>query len=99
MVVLIQTVSPSKGMRRDERFERLKEALEDLTPEYREVILLARIERLPGKEIAKRLDRSPAAAAQLLSRALKKLRENFGDTESLNLPQRSIELEGGTGEK
>lgn len=37
-------VSPSKALRHEERFERLKGALENLSPEHREVILLSRIE-------------------------------------------------------
>ncbi len=88
-------VSPSKTMRREERFERLEEALCGLSPEHRQVILLARIERLSARQIADRMNRSPAAVAQLLSRALKRLREMFGDTASLGLPRRSFELQGG----
>jgi RNA polymerase sigma-70 factor (ECF subfamily) len=83
-------VSASKALRREERFHRLKKAIETLSPEHREVILLARIEGLPVSEIAMRLNRSPNAVAQLLWRALRKLRQTFGDTESLHLPQRSL---------
>ena len=72
-------------------------ALDKLSPEHREVIRLARIERLPGAEIARRMNRSPSAVAQLLSRALKKLRERFGDTESLSLPDRTLD-EGAEGD-
>jgi RNA polymerase sigma-70 factor (ECF subfamily) len=82
--------SPSRALRREERLERLDEALKGLSPEHRQVILLARVEGLPVKEIAKRLDRSPNAVAQLLCRALKKLRASFGDTESLHLPERGL---------
>jgi RNA polymerase sigma-70 factor, ECF subfamily len=88
--------SPSKALRRDERFERLREAIDALSPQHREVVLLARIEGLPVKEIAKRLNLTPNAVSQLLWRALQKLRDGFGDTESLNLPPRS--LGGGRGE-
>jgi len=92
--LFIEQASPSKVMRREERFERLKTALDRLSPEHREVILLARIEKLPGREIARRMGRSPQAVAQLLSRALRKLRETFGDTGSLTLPDRSLGEEG-----
>ena len=78
--------SPSRHLRREERFERLEDALTRLSPEHREVIVLARIERVRIKEIAKRMQRSPDAVKQLLVRALRKLRETFGDTESLHLP-------------
>ena len=82
--------SPSKGVFREERFDRLEEALGALTPDHREVILLARIERLRIREIAERMNRSPDAVKQLLVRALRRLRESFGDTESLHLPPRRL---------
>ena len=88
--VLRDDTSPSKGVRRDERFSRLQESLESLSPERREVILLARIEGLQIKEIARRWNRSPDAVAHLLFRALRKLKESFGDTESLHLPPRAL---------
>jgi len=78
-------------LRREERFAQLQRALDGLGPEDREVILLARIQGLPLKEIATRMGRSHAAVAQLLSRALRKLKRSFGDTESLHLPDRSLE--------
>ncbi len=83
-------VSPSKELRREERFERLEKALDRLSPAEREAVLLSRIERLKVDEIARRLGRSPDAVKQLLSRALKKLKESFGDTESLSLPDRAL---------
>ena len=86
--------SPSKNLRRNERFDRLKDSLESLSPEHREVILLMRIEGLPVEEVAKRMNRSPKATRQLLWRALKDLRESFGDTESLGLPERRLGEEG-----
>jgi RNA polymerase sigma-70 factor (ECF subfamily) len=86
--------TPSRRLRREERFTRLEEALAKLSPEHRQVILLARLEKLPLKEIALRMDRSPAAASQLLLRALHKLKEAFGETESLRLPPRALGGEG-----
>lgn len=84
--------SPSRGMRREERFERLREALKSLSPDHRRVIELARIEGLKIHEIARRMDRTPGAVKQLLSRALDRLRHRIGDTESLSLPDRRIDL-------
>ncbi len=75
-----------KIIQRQERFERLQNALGRLSPDHREVILLARVKRVRSDEIARRMQRSKAAVAQLLARALKKLRLEFGDTESLHLP-------------
>ena len=85
-----QGTSPSKILRREERFARLENALSQLSPEHRHVIVLSRIERLRVTEIAAKLDRSPDAVRQLLSRALKKLKESFGDTESFHLPHRHL---------
>jgi RNA polymerase sigma-70 factor, ECF subfamily len=51
----------------DERSARLLAALEALSPEHREVILL---EELPFTEIAGRMGRSPDACRMLLARAL-----------------------------
>lgn len=87
--------TPSRAMRREERFERLRDALKFLSPDHRQVIELARIEGLKIKEIAARMHRSPGAVKQLLSRALDSLRHRIGDTESLSLPERSIDDEGG----
>ncbi len=81
-----RSVSPSKGLRRGERFLRLQNALDSLSPDDREIVILARLEGLSLKEVAERMGRSYAASAQLLSRALQKLRVSFGDTESLHLP-------------
>ncbi len=83
--------SQSEALRRNERFDRLQSALDVLKAEYREVVLLARIEGLPLKIVAERMHRSREAVRQLLWRALRQLKENFGDTESFSLPQRNLE--------
>lgn len=88
-------VSASRGLRREERFERLENALQSLSPDHREVILLARIEGLQITEIAERLGRSKSAVKNLLLRALKELKRSFGDTESFHLPDRPVRREGG----
>ena len=84
--VRAEGVSPSKGLRRDERFERLQAALNQLGADQRQAILLARVERLAVKEIARRMNRSPDAVTQLILRAVRNLKASFGDTESLHLP-------------
>jgi RNA polymerase sigma factor (sigma-70 family) len=90
-----EATSPSRALRRDERFHRLQAAIDRLSGDHREVIRLARIEGLPIKAIAGRMERSPDAVKQLLSRALKELRRSFGDTESVHLPDRRLEMEEG----
>lgn len=83
-------VSPGTAQRRRERFERLRASIGKLSPEHREAVILARIERIPIKEIAKRMNRTPDAVSHLLMRAVEKLRDSFGDTESLHLPHASL---------
>jgi RNA polymerase sigma-70 factor (ECF subfamily) len=79
-------VSPSRSLRRGERLERLKQSLARLRPEEREVVSLSRIEGLKVKEIAERLGRPEPTVKSLIARSLRKLRQDFGDTESLRLP-------------
>jgi RNA polymerase sigma-70 factor (ECF subfamily) len=57
----------------DERRERLERALELLSPEHREVIVLRKLEELPFARIAARLGRSPDACRMLLARAMTSL--------------------------
>jgi len=54
----------------DEELLRLEQALEQLEPVHREVILLRRFEELSFEEIASRLNRSPDACRMLLARAM-----------------------------
>jgi RNA polymerase sigma-70 factor (ECF subfamily) len=86
--------SPSKAARRNERFERFETVLESLSPDYRTVVRLARLEGPSIEETARRMGRSPNAVSHLLLRALRKLRSAFGDTESLSLPDRALREEG-----
>ncbi len=85
-----ELVSPSRALRRDERFQRLEDSLDELSPEHREVIMRLRVEGLTFKQAAEEMGRSPEAVKRLLYRALKKLKTVFGDTESLHLPGRSL---------
>ena len=54
----------------DESLERLERALEALSPEHREVVVLRKLEELSFPEIGERMGRSPDACRQLLARAL-----------------------------
>lgn len=84
--------TPSKEVRRNERFDRLEEAINRLSPDQREALKLARLEGVKVREIAVRMNRSTKAVYALLSRALVELKESFGDTESLHLPDRILEV-------
>jgi RNA polymerase sigma-70 factor (ECF subfamily) len=86
--------SPSTAERRKDRFARLQAAFDGLSDDHRTVILLARIERLPLARVAEKMDRTPEAVSQLLWRALKKLKEAFGSTDSFTLPDRALEDRG-----
>ena len=89
-LVPTEDVSPSRLMRRHERFDRLASSLSKLKPEYQEVLRLARIEGLKVRDIARRMDRSEFAVKHLMARAIRQLQELFGDTESLHLPDRTL---------
>lgn len=91
----VEVLSPSKAIRREERFDRLQDSIAKLSAEHREVISLIRLKGLSFAEAASRMGRSPDAVRQLLYRALRQLRSTFGDTESLHLPQRRLGDPGG----
>lgn len=66
----LQTTTPSVLLSRKEQLDRLERAIDNLKPEYRQVVFLGRIERLSHAEIAAKLGKSKGAVAMLLSRAL-----------------------------
>ena len=86
--------APSRAMRREERRDRLQQALDDLPADYREAIQLVRLQGLQVKEAAARMNRTPKSVMHLLARALKELKSGFGDTESLTLPPDELQQEG-----
>jgi len=57
-------------MSRKEELDRLEKAIDELKPEYKEVIVLTKIEGLSHKEIGERLGKSADAVGKLLSRAM-----------------------------
>ena len=62
---------------RKDRLELLSQALERLSDDHREVVLMMKIEGLSAKEIAERMNRTENAIHLLLSRALKRLAEEL----------------------
>ena len=88
--------SPSKGIRRQERLDRLEASMKSLSPDHRTVLRLARMDGLSIKDTAKQMGRSESAVHNLLLRATKQLRKSFGDTESLNLGDGRFEDTGTT---
>ena len=69
--------SPSKFAIRNENEQRLSEAIEKLSPDYRQVIELRNFERLPFGEVGLKMGRSEDAAGKLWFRAIQKLREEL----------------------
>jgi RNA polymerase sigma-70 factor (ECF subfamily) len=74
--------SPSKTLARKERTEHFDRVLAGLSEDHRTVLRFVRLEGLSVKETAQRMQRTPNAVSLLLARALRKLRESFGETES-----------------
>jgi RNA polymerase sigma-70 factor (ECF subfamily) len=74
----IGTTTPSVIMRKKEALDRLEKALDTLKPEYKEVIVLKKIEGLTHAEIAERLNKSPNAVPMLLFRAMAALTIAYG---------------------
>ena len=87
-------MSPSRLAQRGERLDRLEDALKKLTPDQRDAVRFSRLEGLKVREIADRMGKTPDAVQQLIVRGLRSLRRNFGDTESLHLPDRHLDLKG-----
>ena len=73
----IQATTPSVIMSKKEDLDKLEKAIDQLKPDYREVIVLAKIEGLSYKEIADKLGKSIDSVAHLLSRAMLALTETF----------------------
>ena len=66
----VETTTPSVIMSRKEELDKLARAIDELKPEYREVIVLTKIDGLSYEEIAGKLDKSPDAVRMLATRAM-----------------------------
>jgi RNA polymerase sigma-70 factor (ECF subfamily) len=73
----IVATTPSIIMSRKEDLDKLEKAIDKLRPEYREVIMLAKIEELSYSQIGERLDKSTGAVKILVSRARMALANAF----------------------
>lgn len=67
-------VDPERSLQQDQEVERIKAAMQRLSPDYQEVIRLRVLMSLPTSTAAQWLDRSEGAVRVLLYRALKSLR-------------------------
>lgn len=75
----VTSTTPSMILSRYEELDKLEKAVDRIKPEYRQVIVWARIEGLSHKEIGERLGKQPHAITVLLSRALAALADTFED--------------------
>ena len=73
----VDTTTPSAIISKREEFDNLAKAIDTLKPEYREVIVLTKVEGLSYREIGDKLDRSADAARMLFSRAMAALTGAF----------------------
>ena len=69
----VDTTTPSAIMSKREDLDKLTKAIDVLKPEYRQVIVLTKIEGLSYKEIGEKLGKSSEAVRKLVSRALEEL--------------------------
>jgi len=75
--VPVATTTPSVVISKREELSRLDKAIDELKPEYREAIILKKIEGLSYKEIGDRLGKSTDAVGMLVSRAMISLINTF----------------------
>lgn len=73
--------SPSVHAANKEQAILLADALQRLSDEYREVILLRQFERLSFAEVGARMERSAGAAKMLFARAIDRLRQELGEVD------------------
>lgn len=71
--------SPSQLVLRREREIQVADAIAQLEPDYRDVILLRNLQHLPFDEVARRLGRSRPAVQMLWMRAVRKLQGSLSD--------------------
>jgi len=73
----IEATTPSVIMSRKEDLDKLENAIDELKPEYRKVIVLAKIDGLSYNQIGERLGKSADAVGHLLARAMRALTDTF----------------------
>jgi RNA polymerase sigma-70 factor (ECF subfamily) len=74
----LRDTTPSVIVGKREALDRLEKALDKLKPEYKEVIVLKKIEELSHAEIAERLGKNAGAVRMVLARAMAALTLTYG---------------------
>jgi RNA polymerase sigma-70 factor (ECF subfamily) len=75
--------SPSVQLMAHEQAQRLRQALEHLPDDYRQVITLRYVEQCSFEEIGRLMRRTPNAARLLWLRAIERVKHELGGTEEL----------------
>ena len=75
--------SPSQVYSKAEKELKVAAAIEELPDDYRQVILLRNIERLPFELVAERMERTRGACQMLWMRAVEQLRSQLNDETSI----------------
>lgn len=73
----INVTTPSVIISKREDLAKLEKAIDELKPEYRDVVVLSKIEGLSYKEIGKKLGKSPDAVRMLMPSAMAELTTVF----------------------
>ena len=73
----VDATTPSAIISKREEFDKLARAIDTLKSEYREIIVLSKIEGFSYKEIGKRLGKSPDAVRMLMPSAMAELTTVF----------------------
>lgn len=73
----LDATTPSVIVSKREDLSKLEKAIDELKPDYRDVIILSKLEGLSYKEIGKRLRKSPDAVRMLLPSAMAELTDVF----------------------
>jgi RNA polymerase sigma-70 factor (ECF subfamily) len=77
-LLVASLTTPSAALSRDLKVMRVRQAIDGLDEELRDIVRWRYIEGLPTKEIAERLGKSDAAVRVTLSRTLRKLEQWLG---------------------
>ena len=75
----MHTTTPSVIACRKEALDKLEQALDKLKPEYKQIVVLKRIEGLSHAEIAEKLGKNTGAVRMLLARAMAALNLAYGE--------------------
>ena len=75
----IRATTPSIIASRKEALDKLEQVLDELKPEYKQVVVLKKIEGLSHAEIAERLGKNTGAVRMLLARAMAAMTIAYGE--------------------